>query len=379
MDVLGEKISPFAIDISDRSLKILGIEKKNNLFSKKEKFSLSFYFNQKIDPDIIEEGEITKKKILAGIIKELLEKHKIKKKFVNFSLPEEKSFLRVIQLPPMEGTENIKRSAFFEAENYIPLSLEEVYIDAEIIGKSPEGKIVVLIAATPKKIVDSYVEVLKMAGLFLKGAEIESISLSRALIKKEENKGAFFIVDFGGTRTSFIIHSQGSLRFTTTIPLSSTSLTESLSKKLKISFEKAEKIKREFGLLPLKKVVLKELTGDNVLERKITEKEALLPFLRDDLEKLVREIQRYIDYYLSHIYQYEFIPPDGKKIEKIILCGGGANLKGLNGYLSKELEVPVVLGNPWINIPSLSQNPPLSKEDSLSFATAIGLAERDII
>ena len=379
MSILTEKISPFAIDISDRSLKIIDIEKKKSFLSKKEKISLNFYFNKEIEPGIIEGGKIIKKDILVKIVKDLLKKLKVRKKFVNLSLPEEKSFLRVIQLPFIEGIENIKRSAFFEAENYIPLSLEEVYIDADIIGRSPEGKINVLIAAAPRKIVNSYTEILKGAGLLLKGAEIESISLARALIKRDTNKGAFFIVDFGGTRTSFIIYSQGSLRFTTTLPLSSTSLTKTLSKKLKINFEKAEKLKREFGILPLKKVILKEKTGDNVLEKKITEEKALLPFLKDEIDKLAEEIQKYIDYYLSHIFQYEFIPPNGKKIDRIILCGGGANLKGISKYLSRKLNIPVVLGNPWVNIPFFVKNPPLSKEDSLSFATAIGLSERDLI
>jgi len=69
-----------------------------------------------------------------------------------------------------------------------------------------------------------------------------------------------------------------------------------------------------------------------------------------------------------------------KEISKVLLCGGGANLKGLPELLSSELKIPVEIGNPWINIlPEFKkEKSKLSLETSLSYTTAFGLALRGV-
>ena len=74
------------------------------------------------------------------------------------------------------------------------------------------------------------------------------------------------------------------------------------------------------------------------------------------------------------------MPLDNKEVEKILLCGGGANLKGLANFLALELKSPVELGNPWINIlpEPLKEIPELPYEKSLSYTSTLGLALRGI-
>ncbi|GAH90129.1 unnamed protein product, partial [marine sediment metagenome] len=77
---------------------------------------------------------------------------------------------------------------------------------------------------------------------------------------------------------------------------------------------------------------------------------------------------------------HEHLPPDGEEIKKILLCGRGANLKGLTDFVSSGLKIPVELGNPWINIlpEPLKQVPELVFEESLGYTTALGLALRGV-
>ena len=65
---------------------------------------------------------------------------------------------------------------------------------------------------------------------------------------------------------------------------------------------------------------------------------------------------------------------------KILLCGGGANLKGLSELLALELKIPVEIANPWVNILSEDQKETseLPFEKSLGYAVALGLALRGI-
>ena len=96
------------------------------------------------------------------------------------------------------------------------------------------------------------------------------------------------------------------------------------------------------------------------------------PILRD----LVSHIKKYISFYHDHVF-HEYFPADGN-IEKIILCGGGANLKGITDFLSKELKIKVELADPLTNIimEKNSDHIFLNKK-SLSFVVAIGLALRE--
>jgi type IV pilus assembly protein PilM len=108
-------------------------------------------------------------------------------------LPEEKAFLQVIQLPKLEE-KDLKAAVQFEAENYIPLPVEEVYLDYQVVPPvyNHLDHLDVLIAALPKRIIDPYLDSLKGAGLVPKVLEIESQAIVRALIKNEVSYSPVF-------------------------------------------------------------------------------------------------------------------------------------------------------------------------------------------
>ena len=345
----------FGLDISDLSLKIIKLEKDG------KGLKLSSFGETIIPKGIIEGGEIKDIENLTKIIKKGLKQVKgkrIRTKYVVSSLPEEKSFLDILQIPVMKE-EEVENAVKFEAENHIPLKLDDVYFDFEKIQPISKQKKYqeILIAATPKHIVDPYFKALEQAGLRPIALEIESLAIVRSLIKKNTSTGPLLIIDFGETRTSFIIFSGKSLRFTSTIPISSQALTKNISKNLKISYEKAEKLKKKEGLEGSKGI-----------------SEAIIPPLTD----LAEQIKTYLKYYRSHTPQGQILI-DKKKLERILLCGGGANLKGLVGFLSSTLKVKVELSNPWINIlkETVKEVPELSFEKSLAYTSALGLALRN--
>lgn len=360
IDFLTLKPEAFGLDISDLSLKILKLKKRG------DSLILASFGETKITPGTIEGGEIKNEEALAKIIKEAVSKVKgerIKTKYVVCSLPEEKAFLQIIQMPSMKE-EEIKQAVYFEAENYIPLPIEEVYLDFQIVKPviNHLDHSDVLITAMPKKVIDSYVVSLKKAGLILKVLEIESQAVARSLIKNAISPSPLFLIDLGATRTSFIIFSGYSLRFTSSIPISSQKFTEAIAKHLEIDLSEAEKLKIKYGLEG------KDKEGKEVSD--------ILSFHSRDL---IKQIKTCLFYYHTHIH-HEHLPLDGKEVEKIFLCGGGANLKGLANFLSLELKIPVDLGNPWVNIlpEPLKEVPELSYEKSLAYAAALGLALRGI-
>ena len=372
---LNLKPEAFGLDFSDLSLKIIKLEKKGG------GFALASYGEIPLKPGIIKKGEVKDEKLLVKVIQKLINSVKGKKinsKYVVASLPEEKAFLQVIEMPRIPR-EDVKSAVIYEAENYIPLPIEEVYLDSQIIKPAhnhlPEHSegwrrtnvlrpdhYDVLIAALPKKTIDPYIKCLKMAGLKPLALEVESLAISRALIKEETTVSPFLIIDLGETRTGFAIFSGHSLRFTLSIPVSAQKFTEAIARSLEIDLNKAEKLKIKYGL-----------------ERKTKEGKQIFDALIPPLTDLVEQIKRGIDYHNTHS-RHEHLSPDEKEIKKVLLCGGGAMLKGLTDFLSQSLNLPVEFGNPWVNISSKGQKEisQLSKEQLVKYTSAIGLALKGV-
>jgi len=392
LEFLTLKPEAFGLDISDLSLKIIKLKRKGKFLT------LSSFLEEDIGQGIIKEGEIKDEEGLVKIIKESLPKIKGEKlwtKYVVASLPEEKAFLQVIQLPRMPE-EDLKSAVIYEAENYIPLPIEEVYLDSQIVPPlyNHSDHFDVLIAALPKKIVDPYLSCLKKAGLYPKALEIESLAIARALIKKEISPFPTLLIDFGATKTSFIIFSGYSVRFTNSIPVSSHGLTEVISKTMKVDFKKAEELKIKYGLDIIEKIVFSKKSKDSrvdelcssppfaaarVFEKEITGNKKIFETLIPALTDLTEQIKKCLDFYRTHASP-EHLLPEMEDVKKIFISGGGANLKGLADFLSSGLGIPVAFGNPWINIlpEPLKEVPELSFEESLRYTTALGLALRGV-
>lgn len=346
----------FGLDISDFVLKIAFLRpEKNN-------FTLASFIETPIPGGIVESGEIKKPEELLKIFMNSLNAvkgDKIKTRFVAATIPERKSFLRIIQLPKM-SKEEIAGAIKFEIEANIPLSLDEAYYDWQPLGES-NTKIDhqdILVAVAPKSIIEPYNNLIKSAGLIPKVFELESVATSRSIIQGLKTEKPTLIINLGATQVSFIIFSNEAPRFSASINTSfKNHFTYYISQHLKIPMEEAEKTKRAVGLDKTKQ------------EGKVFE--ALEPAMKI----LISQIQDYSDYYGSHA-QHEHASQS--KIAKIILCGGDANLTGIAPYLSGALKIPVELGNPWVNIlpAPLKEIPLMPYEKSLAFTSCLGIALR---
>ncbi|MDD5433526.1 MAG: type IV pilus assembly protein PilM [Candidatus Pacebacteria bacterium] len=345
------KKKAIGFDISDLSVKAIGLERKG-------KDAKIFCFGcVQISKGAIEKGEIKDEKSVKTSLEKLLASLPAKKSQfhkVAVSLPEEKSFVDVIKVPILLDQEKLQSVVSFEAENVIPFPLAEVYFDFEKIETT--AKLVkcqeVLLSACPQKIVDTYFNVFNDIGITPSFMEVESFSVARALTEKNFFSSPTLIIDFGETRTTLAIFAGKNLRFTSTINSSSGQLTKSIATFLGISPSSAEELKKKEGIEGKKEIF-----------------EATIPFLND----MAEQINHYIDYYRNYSAKCQEFS-QRKSLNKILLCGAGANLKGLVKFLSTELNLEVEKADPLINLSNKTLPPKFNKEMSLSYATAIGLA-----
>ena len=243
----------FSIDINDLFLRIIKLNKKRG------GFKIVSFNEVQIKEGIVKEGVIQDKDALVKIIKlacSTVKGKKLDTKYIIASLPEEKSFSQVIQMPKMTY-EELESAVPFEAENYIPLAIDKVYLDFQIIDNSNskhnnQNHLDLLINVMPKHIVDAYVSCFKNAGLIPSILEVESQAIVKALLKNNKESTSCIFIDFGQTKTSLIIFSGNSIRFTSSIPISSQQLTDAISRGLGISYQDAENLKVKHGLVTKK-------------------------------------------------------------------------------------------------------------------------------
>lgn len=261
------------------------------------------------------------------------------------AVPVARSYNRVLNLPIMPRSE-LAQAVKLEAEQYIPVPIDELYIDYQI-GEIHEDSMEVLVVAAPRKIIDSYNILYDLLGLELAVMET-SINASTRLVMHAENTDVpTLIIDFGSVSTDLSIF-DSVLRVTGTVASGGDDITKAIAAKLQVTKQQAHTIKTKYGIDASKKQ--KEI------------RDAAKP----KLDKLVAEVKK-----MDRFYQDR--GNSNKKVEQVIILGGGANMPGLSDYLTDQIRIPTRMCSPWLNLEFGDLQPPHQLEKTL-YATAAGLA-----
>jgi len=284
----------------------------------------------------------------AATVKRLIKDTGAKGREVQIALPESKIFSRVIEVPALSQRE-LASAIKWEAEQYIPLPLDQVNLDFTILRDTKAtgtNKMEVLLVAAPKTLVDKYLSILELAEITATAAETEIIATARALVRSLPNVKSILVVSMGAQTTDVGILRGGILAFTRSIPAAGDAITRAIGQGLDFSSPQAEEYKRTYGLQTDK------LDGKIVLAAK--------PIM----DSVVGELRRALAY-----YQEKFKEP----IQSVVLSGGTVRIPGMVTYLAQELGVEVLLGNPWAGITRDARFNVLTSEGP-NFCVAVGLA-----
>jgi len=283
---------------------------------------------------------------VSEILTSLFEKTKVKQRKAALSLPDFSTFFTTFSLPPMPEAE-IPKAVEFEARHHIPIPLSEVTFDWQILEKKEEMagvKLKVLLVAVPNKVLKSYQRMATLSQLKVKGMEAEVFGLVRSSIPEEISRNQICLVDIGWQSTTVSIIENRNLLVSHSFDISGTGLTNALSKELNISFDEAEKLKKEYGLDPKREDVSKVLSSK-------------IDFLVGAIEKVCQD----------------FSGTEERKIENVIIAGGSALLFGLKEYLEIRTKKNVQIADPFSNVSYPSVLNSRLKEIGPSFAVAVGV------
>jgi type IV pilus assembly protein PilM len=347
----GSKIKAFGLDISSTSIKVADLDLMNGQLQQAA-FSDSALMDKIISNNMI----INEERLAENIQRAVLAARHIDTKYVVCSVPEAKSFVRVIQIPKMDQSE-IDNSIPYELEQDVPIPTDQVYFDWQIINELSD-KLELVVIASSKDYIDSLIRSLHLAKLKPVSVQVGSQATAKALIGPQNLAETNLIVDIGAKQTSFMIVDRGNAFYTSSIPSAGNALTESIARNLSISVVEAEKLKLSQGLLT-----------ENEQGEKI--RQAVLPIL----DLIVDEIKKVIKF-------FEDRSQSPRTVNELIICGGSARVSGVLEYISARINLgsnkpalKVALGDPWTNIKfGVKTAQPMKSEEALAYSTAIGLA-----
>jgi type IV pilus assembly protein PilM len=333
------------LDIGSRSIKLIEIAREG------DQVTLLAAGCTPTPPESLSSILKSEVEALVVAIKQLVKDTGAKSNEVNIALPDSKVFTRVIEVPQLSARE-LTSAIKWEAEQYIPLPLDQVNLDYTILRDSKTtgtNKMEVLLVAAPKSLIDKYVTITELVGLNAVGAETEIIATSRVVARSMPTMKTIMIVSLGAQTTDIAIVKNGILTFTHSVSAGGEAITRAIAQSLDFNMTQGEEYKRIYGLQKDK------------LEGKIVS--ASKPIM----DSIINEIKRAIAFYEEK--------NKNEPIETIMLSGGTARLPGMVVYLAESINFEVQLVNPWIGIIREPRFNVLNAEGP-NFCIALGLALR---
>ena len=284
---------------------------------------------------------------ISEVIKGLLKESGIKTRSVVLSIPEALVFSRILKLPIM-STPELASAIKWELDQVVPFPPNEIEVSWVVIDKPKKKvgneKMKVFVVAVPKKVMESYVKFLTLTGLEPERIENEVLSLVRGLSSFTNDNKVSLILDVGASTTKMVLVEGSEIHMSHIVPLAGMAMTRMISETFKIPINQAEEYKRTYGV------------DKQQVEGKIYNT------LNGLIDSLVVEIKKVVA-------NFSNMEKD-KRIEKIVLVGGGAFLKGFTSVLVEKTGLDVVIGEPFGPV----EVPEKIKASGVLYATTLGLA-----
>lgn len=307
------------------------------------------YGSCSFDPAAIKDGVIVNGTAIATAVRTMLKsgiQGTISTQRVALTIPSARTFSRAIRLPHLE-TKELEEAVMLEAEQYIPVAIDSLYLDYTQIHNASED-IELFAVAAPKQIIDSYQALATELDIEPVLIETTIDAAARLFSKKNALTTPTVLIDFGQSSADITIV-DGSIIATGTVGGGGDNFTSSISSHLGVTPEEAHVIKTKFGL------------NYSIKQNEISM--ALEPVL----DQLFLEIKRMIRYYDDRYNKKQ-------GIGQIVIMGRGADLPGLSDRMTNTLRLPVRTSDPWQMFSYHDGVKSISESLRPQFSTVAGLA-----
>ena len=346
----------WGIDLGQCALKAVRIEEIDGVMT-------ATAFDYVEHPKILSQPDADPDQLTREALEKFLSRNTLRGDTVAISVPGQSGLARFVKLPPVEE-KKIADIVRFEAKQQIPFNLDEVVWDYQKIGSGDVSdgfamNIEIGLFAMKRDMINRYLQHFKDVGVEIHFVQMAPLALCNfvsydllgkgAAVKGEEEPKTNCVValDIGADSSNLVITDANRVIWQRPIPLGGNHFTRALTKELKLTFAKAEHLKRNAMKSPdLKKILT-----------------ALKPVLND----FVGEVQRSLGYFTN--------THRDAQVEYMMGLGNAFRLPGLQRYLGEKLQMEVRKLNKMERLSGeavLTQ--PAFSENAMTFGVAYGLA-----
>jgi len=302
------------LDIGSRSIKVGEIKDTSS------GRSITRFGAIDIAPGIIEEDGIKNPEAAADSISQMFKLYNIKQHNVAISVGGYSVIVKKINVQNMPE-EQLQETIHLEAEQYIPFDISDVNLDFQILGGSElnPNQMSVLLVAAKKEMISDYLNVMELAGLNPCTIDVDAFALQNIYeANYEAENECVALIDIGANKTSLNILKNNSSVFMRDVSLGCSQINHRIVSQADCSIEEADEIKNNENQDRMPQEDLNEIVSSVVAD-------------------WTTEIRRALDFF------YSTYPDD--QLKKIVLSGGGANIKEFRKMLGVQTSTEVSMIN----------------------------------
>jgi type IV pilus assembly protein PilM len=321
---------------------------------------------QPLAPGIVAEGEVQDPEGLSQALKALFSQNKLGKS-VRLGIANQRVVVRTLRLPLIEDEEELETAIRFQAQDQIPMPLDQAVLDHQVVTKETDAegdrRMDVLTVAARRDMVSSLLGALRDAGLTPVGIDLSAFGVIRALEDQNGNGASAgeamgeapeptILYCYLGDITNLAVARGTACLFTRVAPFGVETIAARVAERETMPLEEARDWLLEVGL-----VEPTESFGED-RDRARTAREEL----EEGASKLVDELRLSLDFYSA---QEGALP-----IENVVVCGPGSTIEGLPERVQTGLGLAIESRTPA----ALSH---LDPEDAARLTVSYGLALED--
>jgi type IV pilus assembly protein PilM len=338
------------LDITTSSIKLIELAMAGG------QYRVESYAAEATPANAMNEKTIVDPEAIGEAIRRAVKRSGAKATEVAIAISGDAAITKVIQMPRGLRDSDLEAQVEMQADQYIPFPMDEVSYDFEVLGNSDKDaeSVDVLLVASRSENVEQRRAAVASAGLKTQIVDVEAFALENAcrLMTHQMPDGGIdhsvAVVDFGASNTTFSVLRNLKVVYTRDFAFGGQQLTEEIMRTYGLSMEEAGRAKKEGGL-----------PGNY-------QAEVLDPFIDD----MTQQVSRSLQFYLASGSGRE--QPD-----KILICGGCANIPGVADVVQSRVGISAERGDPLGQMKLSSRaRAQAVQRDGTALLTACGLALR---
>lgn len=312
----GRKPLLTGLDIGSHSIKLVRLKARQDGYQLVNFGVMPLPARAIVDHTIMDEDGV------VTAIRNLIRMEKVSPRDTAVALSGQAVLTKTIRLPRMSDRE-LAEAMQWEAEQHIPFDMADVNLDFRILpSDNPTGgQMDVLLVAARKARVADRTGLLTAAGLRPVVVDIDALALANAFETAHDLvDGPTALVDIGAGTMNVNIVSNGVTLFQRAVATGGERYTAAVQNALAVDHDEAEALKMGHGHI-------------DAAQRK-----ALLDILAAVSTEIGNELQRSFELFRATA---------NRSVDRVVLSGGCARLKGLDRFLGTHLGLPVSVANPF--------------------------------